>query len=74
MDGQQALEKIRIVEKNHVGPLHDLQYTCAIMLTTVEDPACLVAAFKQGKCSGYILKSEDPAELLDRLRKFGLIS
>ena len=74
MDGQQAIEQIRMIEQKHIGPLHAIKYTCAIMLTTIEDPVCLIAAFKEGKCNGYILKSEDPSELLNRLKKFNLIS
>ena len=71
MNGLEAMVKIRAIEKNSVNPP---EHVCAIMLTTMEDPMLLVDAYNKGKCNGYIIKSDDPSELLERLKKYNLIS
>ncbi|MBF0460047.1 MAG: response regulator [Magnetococcales bacterium] len=74
MDGQEALLRIRQMEKQaYHATLHGNEYAIILMQTSLEEPAQLVKAFKEGHCNGYINKPVDEEELLARLRKYHLI-
>ncbi|MBF0463153.1 MAG: response regulator [Magnetococcales bacterium] len=74
MDGQEALLRIRQMEKQAYGASLDIRpYAFIVMQTSMEDPIQLVQAFKKGHCNGYIQKPVQKAELLEKLRKHGLI-
>ncbi len=74
MDGQEALKKIRMIENSvRAFSLTHSNRVIIIMLTAVDDPMHLVEAYTRGGCNGYVLKSEDPSELLGKLKKFNLI-
>ncbi|MBF0399835.1 MAG: response regulator [Magnetococcales bacterium] len=74
MDGQEALVQIRSMEKKIYGPTLDIKnYSCIIMQTSVDDPVSLITAFKRGHCNGFINKPVDMEELLDKIKKHGLI-
>lgn len=74
MDGQEALRQIRLLEKRQYGPTLDVEdYACIIMQTSLDDPDSLITAFKKGHCSGFINKPVDRAELLEKMKKHGLI-
>ncbi|MEO5354205.1 MAG: response regulator [Magnetococcus sp. XQGC-1] len=74
MDGQEALMQIRKLEKQKHGlSLSSCEYSYVLMQTSLDDPAQLVTAYKEGHCNGYIVKPVDQDELLERLRKNRII-
>ncbi|MEO5331086.1 MAG: response regulator [Magnetococcus sp. YQC-5] len=75
MNGQEALLKIRQIEKRVRGVTLTQNTNRAIifMHTSLEDPDQLVTAYRKGHCNGYIIKPVDKDELLERLRKYNLI-
>ena len=74
MDGQEALLRIRQMEKQAYGVSLDIsQYAFIIMQTSMDDPVQLVQAFKKGHCNGYIQKPVQRADLLEKLKQHGLI-
>ncbi|MBF0162601.1 MAG: response regulator [Magnetococcales bacterium] len=74
MDGQEALLQMRQMEKRVYGPTLDIkEYACIIMQTSVDDPRALITAFKKGHCNGFINKPVDKEELLDKMKRHGLI-
>lgn len=75
MDGQEALLKIRQIEKRarSVSLSQDKGPAVIFMQTSLEDPRQLVTAYKTGHCNGYINKPVEEQDLLERLRKHKLI-
>ncbi|MEO5339874.1 MAG: response regulator [Magnetococcus sp. MYC-9] len=74
MNGQEALLQIRRLEKQKYGvSLSALEYAVVLMQTSLDDPAQLVTAFKEGHCNGYIVKPVEQEDLLNRLKKYNLI-
>ena len=75
MDGQQALETIRSVERRGgKQTATDPDSAIVIMLTAHDDPQQLKLAYAQGGCNGYIVKSEETDDaLLAKLKKFNLL-
>ncbi|MEO5339854.1 MAG: response regulator [Magnetococcus sp. MYC-9] len=74
MDGQEALVQIRQMERHAYGSTLDIkEYACIIMQTSVDDPLSLITAFKKGHCNGFISKPVDREELLDKMKKHGLV-
>ena len=69
MNGLEAMEKIRLIEKKSTHPFDQPKLVFLLMLTSMEDPMLLVNAYKKGRCNGYIIKSHDPSELMERLKK-----
>jgi len=69
MDGQEALQEIRVLETKHGKNSGD---GAKIVMTTVSrDKANIIAAFR-GQCDGYLLKPVGKAALLDCLKELGL--
>ncbi len=70
MDGQQALQQIRALEKTQ----GDLSQSGAkiIMTTALSDPKNVVEAFS-GLADAYLVKPIDKARLIEELRKLKLI-
>ena len=74
MDGQEALLKIRRMEKEVYGiSLNSKDYSFIIMQTALDDPKHLVNAYFKGKCNGYITKPITREVLLEKLKKHNLI-
>ncbi|MBF0401741.1 MAG: response regulator [Magnetococcales bacterium] len=74
LDGQGALLQMRQLEKQKFGVMLTAhQYAHIIMQTSLDSPAQLTTAFKEGRCNGYIVKPVDEDELLERLRRHGLL-
>lgn len=71
MDGQQALQEIRRIEKNKGVPIHNA--TKVIMVTAVDDPRNIKQAFRQGQCEAYLTKPLDRGKLKGHLKDLGLI-
>ena len=77
MNGQEALLKIRQIEKQKYGVSLNTSmndgYAFIIMQTSLDDPIQLITAFKKGRCNGYINKPVEQEELLGKLRKHHII-
>ncbi len=74
MDGQEALKRIRRLEKAVYGiTLDNKNYAVIIMQTSVEDPKQFREAFVEGKCNGYITKPVEEGELLAKLKSHHLL-
>lgn len=69
IDGQQALKKIREIEKER-GVLDEVK---VIMTTALSDRENTVKAFYEGGASSYIVKPVDKRTLLEEIRYLGLI-
>ncbi len=70
MDGQQALQQIRALEEAKGILLGD--GAKIVMTTALGDSKNVLAAYS-GQCDAYLVKPVDKANLLDELRKMGLI-
>jgi len=70
MDGHDALEAIRKVEREHGVKKGD----CAkvIMTTALNDPKNVMGAFREG-CEAYIVKPVQKEKLLAEMEKLGVI-
>lgn len=75
MDGQEALKKIRKIEKkaNDASPLTEDHHSFIIMQTSLGDPKHLVESYFDGRCNGYITKPFTQDELLEKLKSNHLI-
>lgn len=71
MDGQEALKRIRILEKNvsRSGP----DEAKVIMTTALDDPKNVVEAYYKGGATSYVPKPIDRQLFLQLLRNIGLI-
>ena len=74
MDGQEALQEIRRMEKEVYGTsLNTKDYAFIIMQTSLDDPKHLVESYFKGKCNGYITKPITQDVLIGKLKKHTLI-
>jgi two-component system chemotaxis response regulator CheY len=71
VNGQEALRRIRVVEKEKgvQGP----KEAKVIMITVLDDPKTVVEALHKGGATSYIVKPISKGKLLDELRSLGLI-
>jgi two-component system chemotaxis response regulator CheY len=69
MDGQQALEKIREIERS-MG-LRQRDEVRAIMVTALEDPSNVIQAFNKGGATGYLVKPIQKETIMEEIRKAG---
>lgn len=72
MDGQEALERLRAVEKE-MGVDPDDESTI-VMVTALDSPKTVINAFYRGGCTDYLPKPITPDRVLNKLREHGLIS
>ena len=72
MDGQEALRKIRSVEKEkNVPPQDEVK---VVMTTALDDPKNVVEAYYKGGATSYIPKPLDRQLFIHLLRNLGLIN
>ncbi len=71
INGQQALEKIRKIEEE-MG-IEEPQRVKAIVTSALDDPKTVVKAMYKGGSAAYIVKPVRKEELLEEVRKLGLI-
>ena len=71
MDGQQALKKIRDLEKKYGVERRDAAR--AIMVTALDDANNVAMAFGQGECEAFHTKPVDKKKLLGQLCELGLL-
>jgi two-component system chemotaxis response regulator CheY len=71
MDGQEALKKIREVEKQRGIP--GSQEAKVIMTTALDDPKNVVEAYYKGGATSYVPKPIDRQLFLQLLRNIGII-
>lgn len=70
MDGREALEAIRQIEKEHgIGGLDCVK---VIMMTALDDSKNIMDAFRTG-CEAYIVKPIRKEQLLQEIRHLGLL-
>ncbi len=72
MDGQEALKKIRIIEKEQ--GLRGNNEVKVVMTTALDDPKNVVEAYYKGGATSYIPKPIDRQLFIHLLRNLGLIS
>jgi len=71
MDGQEALKKIRTLERDSgVAPEKE---TKIIMITCLDSPSAVIEAYYRGGCTSYLIKPCSKNKLLATLRDFDLI-
>ncbi len=71
MDGQEALKRIRTVEKAHgIRPADEVK---VIMTTALDDPKNVVEAYYKGGATSYVPKPIDKHMLLHLLKNLGVI-
>ncbi|MFZ5813190.1 MAG: response regulator [Thermodesulfobacteriota bacterium] len=71
MDGQEALKRIRTVEKAHdIRPADEVK---VIMTTALDDPKNVVEAYYKGGATSYVPKPIDKHMLLHLLKNLGMI-
>lgn len=71
MDGQEALTRIRDLEKKR--GIHPRDEAKVIMTTALSDPRNVVEAYYKGGATAYLAKPIDKAVLLDTVRDLGLM-
>lgn len=71
MDGQEALRKIRAVEKQ--AGIRGRREVKVIMLTALDDPRSVVEAFYRGGATSYLVKPIETEKLLAELQQLGLL-
>lgn len=70
LNGQEALQKIRKIEKDKgIGGVDMVK---VIMTTALNSPKDIMGAFMKGGCEGYLTKPIDLDKLNEYLKKFGL--
>lgn len=72
LDGQEALLKIREVEK--VLGITGSEEVKVIMTTAMDDPKNVVHAYSKGGATSYIVKPIDKEHLINEIRTIGLIA
>ncbi len=71
MDGQQALKKVRALEKeHHIAPADEVK---VVMTTALDDPKNVVEAYYKGGATSYVPKPIDKHMLLHLLKNLGVI-
>ncbi len=72
MDGQEALKRIRDIErKHHVDGAGEAK---VIMVTALDSPKSVIEAFFHGGCTDYLAKPITQKDLLDKLVENGILS
>jgi two-component system chemotaxis response regulator CheY len=71
LDGQEALKEIRRLEKERGVPEQD--QVKAVMTTALDDPRNVVESMYRGGAMAYLVKPIDRKNLLDEVRKLGLL-
>ncbi len=71
MNGQDALVKIRMIERRFSVPV--LNEAFIIMVSSMDDPLHLILTKRYGRCNSYIVKPLNPKNLLNMLKENGLI-
>lgn len=71
MDGQEALRRIRELEKQRKIGGSDM--VKVIMTTALDDPKSIMTALVKGSCEGYLVKPIRRETLLAKLRELGMI-
>ena len=71
MDGQEALKKIRAIEKSR--GIRNSEEVKVIMITALDDPQNVVEAYYKGGATSYVPKPIDRQLFLQLLRNLGLI-
>lgn len=71
MDGQEALKKIREIEKNNGISSND--EVKVVMTTALDDPKNVVEAYYKGGATSYVPKPIDRQLFLQLLRNLGLV-
>ena len=71
MDGQEALKKIRAIEKTK--GIRNAEEVKVIMITALDDPKNVVEAYYKGGATSYVPKPIDRQLFLQLLRNLGLI-
>ncbi|MBF0177738.1 MAG: response regulator [Magnetococcales bacterium] len=70
MDGQEALARIREIEKN--SDQTGVSPAVVFMISALDTEEQVVKAFFRGKCDDYITKPITPAKMLEKLKEYGL--
>ena len=71
MDGQEALKKIRALEKGQgINPVNEVK---VIMTTALDDPKNVVEAYYKGGATSYVPKPIDKHMLLHLLKNLNLV-
>ena len=70
LDGREALQEIRQVEKERGIGGHDM--VKVLMTTAVNEAKTIVGAFIGGSCEGYLTKPIEMKKLFEFLKQFGL--
>jgi two-component system chemotaxis response regulator CheY len=71
MDGQDALKKIRDMEKKR--GIKGLKEAKVIMITSIDDPKTAIQAYYKGGATSYIVKPVQKEKLIKELQIIGLI-
>ncbi len=71
MDGQEALKKIRDIEKEK--GIKGLKEAKVIMITSLDDPKTAIQAYYKGGATSYIVKPVEREKLVKELQVIGLI-
>ncbi len=72
IDGQQALRMIREIEKEQ--NIRSEDQVNVIMTTALDDPRNVIEAFHKGGAAAYLIKPVHKFDLLQEVRKLGLIA
>ncbi|NGZ04744.1 MAG: response regulator [Magnetococcales bacterium] len=72
MDGQEALRKIRELERTH--NIDETEESVIIMVTALNTEEHVVQAFFRGGCTDYLAKPVTRDKVLDKLRHYSLIA
>ncbi len=68
MDGQETLKQMRAVEEGL--QIRGTEEAVIIMVTAMDSPQAVTAAFFQGKCTDYIAKPINREKLMDKLGEY----
>ena len=71
MDGREALESIRKIEKEH--GITGLDSVKVMMTTALSDSASVIGAFREG-CEAYIVKPLGKRNLIEEMEKLGFVN
>lgn len=72
MDGQEALEKIRGLERS--AGIRNADEVKVIMVTALDSPKTVFASFYRGGATSYVVKPVSREKLLREVDNFGLIN
>jgi two-component system, chemotaxis family, chemotaxis protein CheY len=72
MDGNEALQKIREVEK--AMGIHGREEVKVIMITALDDAKTVVRAYAKGGATSYIVKPIEKERIINEITEIGLLS